>query len=373
LKTEYWRAFGPAFFYRRQSILVWLLNAPLLGRWFRYVLRIGGVSSSVGRERIVAILPHAIFWGNAKRAHAEFRTHWKYAKRIYYAFRPVWWAMHLWDSLVADRFVPSLSFGFDTLTEYPEGGDSTMDCTNYRYDAALSVSWSVLRGATLTDVAGADDTTSDWCCGGYCSNTTDEFNSLQRSGYLFDTSPLGSGATITAAVFSVYGNLKENDSSYTPVAQLYLYNPASNTAYTQADWNEYGTTAQADTGVAYSAFSASAYNDITLNSTGRGNISKTGVTKFGIRDATYDVANSAWSWSDGLGWYMQVYYADQTGTANDPKIYVTYTPATPPAGAVIIISKNLPALLVAGALMRNETMSRRRFFNPVTWLRGGDN
>jgi len=62
-----------------------------------------------------------------------------------------------------------------------------------------------------------------------------------------------------------------------------------------------------------------------LNATGRGNVSLTGISKFGSRNANYDVANSAPAFTAFASNGIQIYFADQAGTANDPKLVVTYT------------------------------------------------
>ena len=65
-------------------------------------------------------------------------------------------------------------------------------------------------------------------------------------------------------------------------------------------------------------------NDFTFDATGRGNVSKTSNSKFGVRNANYDVANSAPTWAS-LG-YQSTFgcYMSEDAT-NKPKLVVTYT------------------------------------------------
>ena len=74
-------------------------------------------------------------------------------------------------------------------------------------------------------------------------------------------------------------------------------------------------------------WSTSAYNDFTLNATGISNVSKTGVSKFGLRNPEYDVANSAPANPGGAVQNTLVchYDADRTGTTNDPKLTVVHS------------------------------------------------
>jgi len=104
---------------------------------------------------------------------------------------------------------------------------------------------------------------------------------------------LTSSADISAAVLSLYGRNKTDDLSITPNVDIYTSAPASNTALANGDFDSLGSTSQTGSPITYADFSISGYNAFTFNSTGRGNISKTGISKFGSRNANYDVANSA--------------------------------------------------------------------------------
>jgi hypothetical protein len=77
--------------------------------------------------------------------------------------------------------------------------------------------------------------------------------------------------------------------------------------------------------ITYANWSTSAYNDFTFNATGIGNVSKTGFSKFGVRNPNYDVANTPPTWSSGVTSHMQCYFSDEAGTTSDPKLVVTYS------------------------------------------------
>ena len=148
---------------------------------------------------------------------------------------------------------------------------------------------------------------------------------IDRSFLLFDTSSLTAGATISSATLSIYitsitnGHNSGNDS-----LNIITTTPASNTALAAGDWGSVGSVLQASA-VDLSALTATAYNNFSLNSTGLGNISKSGVTKFGIRPGE-DIANVRPS--DDTGNQVVFSSAEQTGTSQDPKLEVTYTVST---------------------------------------------
>jgi len=326
MKNRHYRAFGSLFFLLHQGKLLWLLNAPIIGRWFRRILRISGESSSVGSRRIFRILPHAIFWWHGNKQIAEFRTHAKFSKRLYFAFRTLWWAMHAWDWCVADRWVPELSFGFSTLTKYPDADPETNTVDGYvahTYNLGSGVDWAVLVagvGTSAVDTALVDSGVLV-----RCDNVTDKYRQINRSIFLFNTAALTAYASISAAVMSISSNFKFDDGTLAPNVDIYTSAPASDTALAAGDFDSFGSESQTGSPISYASWSTAGYNDFTFNATGRGNISKTGISKFGARNQNYDVASSPPAWTSTFKAYLDFYYAEQTGTTDDPKLVVTYT------------------------------------------------
>ena len=270
------------------------------------------------------------------RFRTDFRSHAKFSKRLYYAFRPLWWTLHTWDWCVADRWVPELSFGFSTLTKYPDADPETNTVDGYvyqGYSTGSGVSWATIiaaAGNNVTDTVANDDVIWLWA-----DTSSGNWQACLRAIYLFDTQTLTSSAVISAAVISLYGTGKSDGLAVTPDIDIYTSAPASNTVLAAGDYDSLGSTSQTGSPITYAGWSASAYNDFTFNATGIGNISKTGISKFGTRNANYDVAGSPPTWSSNSSW-LSGYFADQTGTANDPKLVVTYTKPE----SYIIIAKN---------------------------------
>jgi hypothetical protein len=99
--------------------------------------------------------------------------------------------------------------------------------------------------------------------------------------------------------------------------------PVSDTVLANGDYGNTGTTPFSS--VAYASLATANYTDFSLNAGGISNVSKTGISKFGLR-INWDTDNSfggVWAsstlsggtWSDG----------GYTGTTRDPKIDITYT------------------------------------------------
>lgn len=152
--------------------------------------------------------------------------------------------------------------------------------------------------------------------------TTDQWENLTRAFYLFDTSAVSSD-TISSATFSVYPAVTPVDTfvTNTNTVALTSSSPAADNTLTTADYNQVGTTDFA-TRKAVTAFTTGAYKDYSLNASGLSNIDGAGISKFALRIGR-DIDNSP-SWESNKEAAPNLYWADQTGTTNDPKLVVEH-------------------------------------------------
>ena len=322
-----WLAFNKEWFQKHQNWLLFGLNTPGLSTIVRGLLHIRMSDVWMPRgTRIWEIRPNSYTVRLPDgQFRTDFRTHWKYSKRVYYAFKEIWWLMHAWDAALADRWSPALSFGFLTLEVYPDPDPETATVDGFVGRSGTDLTWADIRDGAGTAVNDGAGTTSliridD---GEGAPNT---FSALYRSIYLFDTSGLGAAATISAAVLSFKGTAKSDSATaIAPNVDIYTSTPASNTALVAADFAQIGTVSQTGSPITYAGYSATAYNAFTFDATGRGNVSKTGVSKFGARNANYDVANIASTGTEFAVHRLSCEHADAAGTTSDPKLVVTYT------------------------------------------------
>jgi hypothetical protein len=314
--------FGIDFFKTHQNKLLWLLNTPIINIWFRWALRINGQQSNIGKRKITKIVPNAIFWTAGRYKRVEVRTHNKFSKRLYYAFKPIWYAMHTWDIIFANNFAPNLNLGFDTLTVYPSAGSvSPIDGRVMR--TGVNESFSTIRSGAGNSVW-PDQTEGNIFL--VASSTSNQYQELVHWYHCFDTSALTSAATISAAVMSLFGSGKDNQLG-SPDYHVASASLASTSALANGDFQNIGRTSFGS--VAYASWSTTGYNNITLNASGIAAISKTGVTQFSGQ-LSWDILNSTTglTWSNSAGSRFNAYFADQTGTTNDPKLVITYTTPT---------------------------------------------
>ena len=207
-------------------------------------------------------------------------------------------------------------------TFYPDAHVETNTVDGNAARQYSSESWSNLR-----DGAGNlafDHLASSY--GAYIYSASDDCStwySLYRSIYLFDTSSIGDSDTISSATFDIYVESAAN--LHGQSINMVSASPDSNTALASADYavGDYGSTKYMDADVSVGSLTTSAYNTLTLNSSGLSNIDKTGVSKFSIRLAD-DIEDTVPGTCAIGASQFTVRFADYAGTSSDPILTITY-------------------------------------------------
>ena len=209
-----------------------------------------------------------------------------------------------------------------TLTVYPDPDPESTSVDGEVFRRDVSEAWATIRTSTGTG-AGPSDTSNAilWM---------DKFNSswrhFHRAVYLFDTSSLDDTATISAATLSIFAaGTKDDTLGVVPAIRLVSHSPASNTNLVAGDYPfaQFGTTSFGEITWANWVGTAASENSVTLNASGLTNISKTAVSKFGVLFSN-DMDNSEPAGTTART-VIDAYFADQTGTTNDPKLVITYS------------------------------------------------
>ena len=163
------------------------------------------------------------------------------------------------------------------------------------------------------------------------TGTTDRYDTMQRAIVLFDTSALGDADTIASATLEfVLAQLEDPFGG--DALSMVTSTPASDTAVASGDYAQTGTTKQAaDLALSGLTSDSATFNAFTLNATGLGNISKTGISKFAIRTANDIAGSNSWSSSDRI--FVKIASAEETLSSDKrPKLVVVHTsPFTPKA------------------------------------------
>jgi len=145
---------------------------------------------------------------------------------------------------------------------------------------------------------------------------------IQRSLVYFNTSALPDDANITSAVLQLYkSDFGDELGAWSLQVQSglpdYPHIPPTSADYGYSYYSgDGGSIASAD-------LDGTGYRNITLNTTGISWISLTGVTKFMLRDATYDIADAypvGTTWE--ANWFS--FYTSEQGAGYRPQLIVTY-------------------------------------------------
>jgi hypothetical protein len=372
--NEQMMVFSKEWFEKHNKTLCWFANAPIIKYWFRWLLRIN--KDIPWNEKIDEIMPNAFTYGkklvlvdcvklkngeevfnHSKKLHrklknkgllvkrlrcqqtTDFRTHDKFSKRLYYGLKPLWYILHFMDWAMLDRCeeLSKLSFGFSTLTQYPGtiSADNPVDGRVERSGVNESLG-SIYTGAGVsynyTEASGNALSMQS-------STTTNQYQKYGKSIYCYDTSSIDDNATISAVDMFFYkishvSNFGINDYVITSLAT-----PASTSELQASDYNQVKTQAQdANTymfgqNVAY--YTNGQYNSCSAVTSswlpGFSEINKTGITKFGMTYLNgWTNTTTGYTWRPNAESNLVIYFANQTGTTNDPKLIITYTTVSAP-------------------------------------------
>jgi hypothetical protein len=330
--------FDKAWFDKHQERLVRFANSRL-GRWFFRLDLVG-----LDKVRIMQIGPHWVShdWkmvnGRLQKT-ATFFPRPRFQKRLMVVYAR---AKRFLGIAAASQFLQPQGatfalplFALTTDTFYPDASPESTSVDGGAGHTDVDSNTFADKRAATGNSGNDDNATLGPNLGGaggvlriQTGTTTNHWNSLTRIGTLFDTSALPDAADISAATYSLMLKSKGNSFSTGKASNVVTCAPASNTAFGSGDYQSFSFTRQCDTDATYASHSAEAYTDWALNATGLGNISKTGITKFGLAYAP-DIDADQGTWASDVFTDLQFYSADNaSGTSKAPKLAVTYTAAT---------------------------------------------
>ena len=211
-----------------------------------------------------------------------------------------------------------------SLVVYPDPDPETNTVDGVVKRDTLVEAFSTVRSGAGTS---ADDSSSSLNIQ-IAANPASDYDRIYRAPLLFLTSSIPDDATIDSATLEIYITGKSDNLATAQSISLVKPTPASNTTLVASDYNvaNWDMTKQA-TDVTIASITLNAYNTWTLNATGLGNISKTGVTKLGLV-LSGDQSNTDPGWVANADASITFQCAETTGTSQDPKLTVNYTIAT---------------------------------------------
>lgn len=284
-------------------------------------------------KRIIGIESHSVTWQEDKHGlrSTAFYSRSPFADALKMDLFPFWKLLHSIDMSFMARKL-SLNFGFDTLTKYPDAHVETTTVDGYvKRDISTGETYATIRAGTGSAF---DASVTYSSCIGLASHATGSgtYTSHRRAITLFNTVALTAGANISAATFRICSDgLKSVLLGDTNIC-LVTSDPASNTALAASDYERtFGTTDLFTTAFPISTLVSGA-NTKSVNAAGLAIISKTGITKLGLKlgwDLTGDTTGLVWA-SGAKSTYPAILWADYgTPATYAPQLIVTYTTFIP--------------------------------------------
>ena len=209
-----------------------------------------------------------------------------------------------------------------TSTFYPDANSVDGDAVHV-YSLGSGASWSTIIGQVGTGANYTDANGKVFYV--YADSVSNQWRYLLRGIFTFDTSAIGTD-TINSATLSLRGTSKNDVLNITPNINIYSSAPANDTTIVAGDYDSLGSTAFS-TAITFANYNVAGYNDFILNASGLAAIDGTGISKFGVRNPSYDVAAQDPFWSNNVQSIMYAYCSEQIGTDNDPKLVVVHEAA----------------------------------------------
>lgn len=227
-------------------------------------------------------------------------------------------------SLIVGLFIFVTSASADMLIVYPDAGTGGITVDGWmRNQDTGGLTWSNIRDSANGDATFPSVTASS-VASISTDTTTDDYDTMSRGDYLYDSSSLGSSAVISSAVKSIYGTTKVSTITGQTDLVVCSSNPASNNNLVVGDYSQVGRVSFGS--ITYAAYSTSSYNDITLNASGIANINKTGISKFSVQiEADRSDTEPTWGSSQDISY--SGYWADEPTLDKDPKLVIIYSAA----------------------------------------------
>jgi len=216
----------------------------------------------------------------------------------------------------------------DTLTVYPDAGTGGTTMSGNPERNSVDETLATIRaGAGVAIASGAIQVV-----GLTASTTNNQFARLVRFLATFDTSSIGAGNQIDSAILSLkpWTSVDKENGLGDVDIHISSSTPADDGTFVTADYSQVGATSFSS--IAYADWNSGAYEDFTLNSSGEDNIDMEGISKFSAQ-TNWDINGSfTGTWASAAASTIYFRGADQTGTADDPKISGTFSAAVTDTG-----------------------------------------
>lgn len=156
------------------------------------------------------------------------------------------------------------------------------------------------------------------------TSTAQQYSSLHRLGYGFNTSTIPDNASITNTIFRFVVKTKTNYLGNQSIG-ITNFSPVTANNFIAGDFDSFGNYTYTDNYIDNENITTEVYTNVTFNATGRSAINKTGYTNFMMRlQADIVNSNSTITWTGATASGYAIYDYNET-VSKQPQLEITYS------------------------------------------------
>ncbi len=198
---------------------------------------------------------------------------------------PIFWMHYLWE---APPYGPP-----ETVKFYPDAHPETTSVDGWATREVPELTWAEIHDGVGTH--SGDTVVIEWAYI-HSSLTSNLWLSIKRTAILFDTSIIPEGSLYDEATFHIKELFCTNTLGGNPSLAVFQSDPISNNQIVPADYGRFFSTPLSD--IRYPAvFNPEDWSVFTLNEAGLALVIPAGITKLGLREATYDAPDTPPPWA----------------------------------------------------------------------------
>lgn len=208
-----------------------------------------------------------------------------------------------------------------TVKFYPDRDPEVTSVDGYAMRSVAYSTWSNIHDGDGTDAS--DISTTEWINIRSCTDAN-AWRYIRRTAILLDTSSIPEGSLKEQASLHLLCGTLKNTLGGNPAVGVYQSDPLSNTEIVPADYQRFSSVPLSNI-IPMTDLVEDEWAVLNLNDAGLALVIPNGITKLGIREATYDAADTPPPWSSYKVIDMR-FSSAESPFEKKPYLEVTYRP-----------------------------------------------
>lgn len=334
--------FDDKFFTKHQKGLLFIAN-----RWYlRWLLGLNRLPEELNNKKVrwSKITPNSLqeFVGfkfnkdcslKGLKYRGYFFTRPRFAEALAYNLSPFCYFQKSMNKKTVLRLSPVGLLGCLLIALWPKtiGGYCFFGTTNYPSttgDGPFGRSESGTSWATCLSSGNWEDTSSNPYIFAMLEGIADSnlWRMVTITGFFFDTSGMGAGATVSAASLNVKGSSGTNLSTWSQQFVITKYLPAGSSV-NRADYTNRATTCTDEIAARtnYADYITNNWNSFALDTTGKAWVNNNSTAHIAVQSSALRDNSRPTTGSSNVEVRPQCYFTEETGTANDPYVAADFS------------------------------------------------